>query len=240
MTTSGFLEFGSALDAAALAEKFRQSGHVRIGNFLSPAAAERMHEELRLRQDWKQLINNGNKVFELDRETRETFSADQTARLDAAVYSGAADKFQYRYETIRSPDEAEERETSSDVLAQFATWMSRGKARNLFREIIASPAIQFADCQATCYSSGDFLTGHDDAVAGKNRFAAYVLSLNPVWRIEWGGLLLMHRNSQSVEGFSPAFNTLDIFSVGTMHSVSEVSKAAPCSRLSITGWLRGR
>jgi SM-20-related protein len=98
----------------------------------------------------------------------------------------------------------------------------------------------FTDGFATAYGPGDFLTGHDDDVAGKNRLAAYVYGLTKGWRIEWGGLLLFHGpNERTVEGLAPRFNTLDLFSVPRQHSVTLVTPAAPHRRYTVTGWLRG-
>ena len=51
------------------------------------------------------------------------------------------------------------------------------------------PDIEFADAQATCYTSGDFLNKHDDSAPGKNRLAGYVLNLTPAWNPNWGGAL---------------------------------------------------
>ncbi len=111
--------------------------------------------------------------------------------------------------------------------------------RDVLRIITGEPAIRFADLQATAYSPGDFLTGHDDRFAGKNRLAAYVLGLTPVWRIEWGGLLVMHGEDPSASrAYPPLMNILTLFDVPQMHSVSEVSRAAAYRRYSVTGWLR--
>jgi Rps23 Pro-64 3,4-dihydroxylase Tpa1-like proline 4-hydroxylase len=68
-----------------------------------------------------------------------------------------------------------------------------------------------------------------------------VFGLTPQWRIEWGGLLLFHGADGQVErGFVPRFNSLALFAVPQLHSVSMVTRAAPYRRYSITGWLRSR
>ena len=95
--------------------------------------------------------------------------------------------------------------------------------------------IAFADAQATAYAPGDFLTAHDDNVAGKARRAAYVLGLTPGWRTDWGGLLLFHRDSTA---WVPRFNTLNLFGVPQPHSVSQVASFAGNRRYAVTGWLR--
>ena len=230
-----------ALDRAALKAAFERERRVQIQDFLDPDSAATLHAELRGREDWRQVVNSGGKVFDLDRATRAAMPAEQVQALDDAVFAGARQGFQHRYEAIRIPDEAEARAASRDLLAAFAAWLSRGEARDLLREVTGFDAIDFADAQATAYGPGDFLTAHDDDVAGKQRRAAYVFGLTPQWRIEWGGLLLFHGPDGHVErGLMPRFNALSIFAVPQLHSVSMVTRAAANRRYSITGWLRSR
>lgn len=185
------------------------------------------------------MFNCGDQIFELDREAQQRLSDEQRGKLDQTVYGRARREFQFRYETVRVPDEAALREASDDPLVHFASWLSTGAARDLLRAITGHDGIRFADAQATAYSPGDFLTAHDDDVAGKNRLAAYVLGLNPDWRTEWGGLFLMHgREGATAEALVPGFNRLNLFSVPRLHSVSEVTRSAAHRRYSITGWLR--
>jgi Rps23 Pro-64 3,4-dihydroxylase Tpa1-like proline 4-hydroxylase len=107
------------------------------------------------------------------------------------------------------------------------------------RQFIGVEAVEFADCQATRYSEGCFLTTHDDEVVGKNRYAAYVLGLTQDWQADWGGLLTFPAGeTQAGEYFLPGFNSLSIFSVPQPHFVGMVNPMAQRARLSITGWLR--
>lgn len=230
------LKLNPQLDPTRLAQDFACNGRVQVQDFLDQKSAETLHLCLRERSDWVQVLNANGKVFELSRDTRQQMSDVARADLDTAVYAQARSGFQYRYEAIRVPDNAQDRAASADPLAGFAQWMSTGAVRDLLRTIVGAPGMAFADAQATAYSPGDFLTAHDDAVEGKNRHAAYVLGLTPVWRMEWGGLLLFHK--PELAGFVPAFNTLNLFRVPQMHSVSEVTRAAAYRRYSITGWLR--
>jgi Rps23 Pro-64 3,4-dihydroxylase Tpa1-like proline 4-hydroxylase len=228
-----------ALDATALARRFARDGRVRIADLLSRETAEALHAGLRGRGDWRHVVNSGAKVIELSRAARADMTEAQRRQLDDAVYAAARTGFQFRYETLRVPDGDAERRQGDDPLFAFADWFSQGAARDLLRRITATPQIDFADAQATAFAPGDFLTGHDDVVDGRKRHAAYVLGLNPIWRPEWGGLLLFH-DADGLVGQAPAFNTLDVFRVGQLHSVSEVTRAAAYRRYSITGWLRSR
>ncbi|WP_294293326.1 2OG-Fe(II) oxygenase family protein [uncultured Sphingomonas sp.] len=228
------------LDANALAAQFVRHGRLQIPNFLDMPSATQLHALLSDREDWVQVVNSGDRVFEASRSSRATMTDQQRDALDAAVYAGARRGFQFRYEAIRVPDGRDERRCSADPLAALATFLSEGLARDLLRTVTGVEAIDFADAQATAFGAGDFLTAHDDAVAGKRRHAAYVLGLTPQWRTEWGGLLLFHDDHVISQGFVPSFNTLNLFSVPQRHSVSEVTRAASDRRYSVTGWLRSR
>lgn len=228
-----------ALDPAPWRELFARERRVSIPDILAPEVAEWLHAALRARSDWRQVMNSGDKVIELDRQAQSSLSPEQRQALDTACYAGARYGFQYRFETIRVPDADAERAASDDPLAAFARWWSGAEPLAFLREVTGQDAIAFADAQGTAYAPGDFLTGHDDAVEGKGRLAAYVLGLTPQWRLEWGGLLLFHAGQgMRADAWLPGFNRLAVFGVPQAHSVSEVSRAAAFRRYSITGWLR--
>ncbi|MCC2977360.1 2OG-Fe(II) oxygenase [Sphingomonas sp. PL-96] len=232
------LQLNPALDWDALAREFAATGRIRIHGFLADPLPTRLHAVLRDREDWRQLINSGDKIFELDRATRTGMSAEQAAALEAAVQAGARTGFQYRYETLRLTDGDGGGTAGDAALSAFPRWLSSGAARECLRRLTGIPAIDFADGQATAYAPGDFLTGHTDEVPGKQRHAAYVYGLTPQWRTEWGGLLLFHDEDGTVRGLTPGFNTLDVFAVPQLHSVSRVGPEAAYRRYAITGWLR--
>lgn len=227
-----------ALDAAAIAERFARERRVQVRDFLAEGA-EALHAELRGRGDWTQVVNSGDRNFDLDRPARARMTPDQLRALDEAVYAGARHGFQYRYESVRVPDAAAERAERSDLLSRFAAFLSEGEALDFLRAVTGRTDGGFVDAQATAYSPGDFLTAHHDEVKGKNRIAAYVFGLTPQWRPEWGGLLLFHGPDWDVEtGLVPRFNCLNLFAVPQAHSVSEVTRSAANRRYSVTGWLR--
>lgn len=228
-------------DVQALAKAFRRQGWVQVHNFLGGESAQELHRNLRGRGDWKQVLTVADGAVELDRPTRAAMMPEQQRALDDAVYAVARKGFQFRFESVRVPDSTEERAALADPVAAFAEWLSQGEARDFVRTVTSAVKIDFADAQATAYSPGDFLTGHDDDIAEKQRRAAYVFGLTPVWRLEWGGLLMFHGDDGNVShGLTPQFNTLNLFAVPMMHSVSEVTRAAAYRRYAITGWLRAR
>ena len=227
------------LNAESLASQYRNRGRLHIPQFLHRDDADCLYRSLREANDWKLVINQGEKLFEADRSAQASLSPEQRKRLDQAIYRSARHNFQFQYETIRVPDGKRERNEEESALNHFARFMCSAPLISFMKFVTGDKDIGYADAQATAYGAGHFLTGHDDAVQGKNRRAAYVFNLTPVWRIEWGGLLLFHGSDGHVEqGFSPTFNALNIFSVPQPHSVSSVAPFAADRRYSVTGWLR--
>lgn len=234
------LSLNPQLDAEELGRLFRETRRLHIPDFLVAADAERLYRHLKEREDWRLVINQGDKLFELDRAAQAALTAPKAAQLDTAIYKAAREGFQFRFETIRVPDAEHERTAAATLLAEFASFLSSGPARDFLRAVTGKEAILFADAQATAYGPHHFLTAHDDDVAGKDRLAAYVFNLTPRWRADWGGLLMFHRADGHVEeAFTPRFNALNLFEVPQPHSVSYVAPYVPSRRYAVTGWLRG-
>ena len=143
-----------AIDRPLLAARLAAEGRVQIGDLLDDESAALLFDDLRARTDWKQVVNSGDKVFDLDRKTRAEMTPAQADALDQAVFAGARSGFQHRYEAIRVPDGAAERRRSNDLLARFAAWLSSGEALDLLRQVTDKPAIDFADAQATALGPG--------------------------------------------------------------------------------------
>lgn len=226
-------------DVAALKRRYRQDGRVRVEALLEEKGAQALHRFLDHHDEWWQLINTPEGLIEMSRSACAKMSRKERTALDAKVYDGAMRGFQYRYDGLRVPDLAQLVDAHSDPLVKFARLMASTPMLDFLRAVTGCDEVSFTDGHATSYSAGDFLTGHDDNVAGKRRLAAYVFGLTQVWKPEWGGLLLFHGEDEAtVSGLTPRFNTLDLFAVPQRHSVSVVTPSAPVRRYAVTGWLR--
>jgi Rps23 Pro-64 3,4-dihydroxylase Tpa1-like proline 4-hydroxylase len=228
-----------ALDSARLAAEYAGRKRIQIGDFLDPASARQLADHLATTGDWRHAIKAGTQVFEASPAQMAAMDDAQKKVLDEAIFREAADGFRFRYDTIRVPDAAAERQRMATPVSAFAEFMTSPPVLDFFGRVTECDGLKFVDAQATRYRAGDFLTRHDDVVEGKNRSHAYVLGLTEEWRPEWGGLLLFNgRDGDIVEAMTPAFNTLYLFAVSQPHSVSYVAPYAARDRLSITGWLR--
>ena len=224
-------------DVSALAAEYRAHRRLRIHDLLAEDGLADFWHYLADRDDWWHLINTPDGVIELDPVAREEMPAERRAALEEIVNQGARTGFQYRYEGLRVPACAAD--GADNPLAAFSRLMASEEMIAFLCAVTGFSGLAFTDGHATAYGPGDFLTGHDDDVAGKDRIAAYVFGMTPRWRPEWGGLLLFHgADEASVTGHVPRFNTLDLFAVPQRHSVSVVTPAATHRRFAVTGWLR--
>ena len=229
----------SSLDVRAAGEAFRKTGRAQIINFLAGDSAESLRDELRDTHGWRHVINGKDQVFEAASDDYDKLPTATRDALRRAMEAQAAVGFQFSYDTIRLTDDPLVRSASTSVLARFGEFMGDSATLAKLQEICGGAEFNFADAQATRYRAGDFLTRHDDCVAGKHRVAAYVLGLVENWRAEWGGLLtFVDLDGQVVDTLVPSFNTLCLFNIGQPHFVSPVASYALGSRLAVTGWLR--
>ncbi len=230
------LDINPDLDVPALARAYRNHGHVRVERVLGSGAKE-LFAWFQHCTDWIQLISSDHGAMEIDYADWIDMPAARRRAIERTMHDRATDGFQYSYAAMRVPDQ-DERNPQRDPLTIFAEFMESAETQTLLEAITGTRSPAFNDGQATAYGTGDFLTGHDDNVAGRRRTTACVFGLTPQWRLEWGGLLLFHDlGSRDVHGMVPQFNTLDLFAVPRYHSVSQVSPAAPRRRYAITGWL---
>jgi Rps23 Pro-64 3,4-dihydroxylase Tpa1-like proline 4-hydroxylase len=239
MAAAGIFRINPDLDERSAAARFAASGRVHIPDFLVREDAERLFDFVRGSAEWRLVVNQGEKLFELDRSAQVALTPEAHTALARAAHEAARYNFQFLYEAVRVPDDERERERCGNALARFASFLSSADVVPLLRRVTGAHEIEFADAQATAYGPGHFLTAHDDDVAGKRRHAAYVFNLTPVWRVDWGGLLLFHGPDGHVpQAYVPSFNALNLFAVPQPHSVSLVAPFAANRRYSVTGWLR--
>lgn len=232
-------QLNSNLDLHAIEQEYAANGRVRINDLLNEEAVDDLYHYLNDRTDWWHMMTTDVGLIELSRPERARMSKKRLAALDREGHALAQLGFQYRYEGLRVPDPSNTADAAIDLLADFARLMSSNPMLQMLRTVTGATELVFTDGHATAFGPGDFLTGHDDDVPGKDRLAAYVFGLTPQWRPEWGGLLLFHGTRDATAfALEPRFNTLDLFAVPQRHSVSMVTPAARDRRYAVTGWLR--
>jgi Rps23 Pro-64 3,4-dihydroxylase Tpa1-like proline 4-hydroxylase len=227
------------LDVGMLAERFAASGRLQIAEFLVPESVSRLRSHLEQSKAWRHLLNSRDRSYEFASADWDALPEVERKQVLSAIDESAAYDFQYQYDTIRVDERAQQQAKPNNPLEEFAQFLSSSAVLQVLMRITGSNDLVFADCQATRYRPGDFLTPHNDHLDGMQRKFAYVLSLTPDWLPRWGGLLSFVDQTADVEAtITPRFNALSLFAVGQSHYVSQVATYAPIDRISVTGWLR--
>ncbi len=226
------------LDLGLVGSVLRRTRRVHIPQILAPAVARRLHRALSAETAWSISTNEGDRNFTVPMAAFEKMAPDMRQGFDQRVHANAARGFQYLYKNYPIYDEhAAGRLTG--YLARFYAFLNSPAFLEFARAVTGRQAITHVDAQATLYERGHFLTQHDDRDDSKRRVAAYVLNLTPEWKADWGGILqFIDADGHVAEGYTPAFNALNLLLVPQPHAVSCVAPFAPTGRYSITGWLR--
>lgn len=210
-----------------------------IPDALDAGTARQVGEALEEPGLWSLVFNDRDRTLDLDQTMAEAMQPHLRVALARRLSHYPPEAFQFAYDSFRISDLVDAGKPCPAVLARFYRFLNSPAMLDVWRTLTGDPAINYLDLQATRYRPGHFLTSHDDAVPGKHRRFAFVFSLTPVWRPDWGGLLLFTDHAGNIaEGFTPGWNTLNILQVGQDHSVSMVTPAAMSPRFSLTGWMR--
>ncbi|MEH6594804.1 MAG: 2OG-Fe(II) oxygenase family protein [Colwellia polaris] len=216
-----------------LKNEFSENDIVRVFNFLEQTGLN----ELKISLETKVNFDN---AFHLNGQNRQASDAEIKAlpvttqnQLYQDIHRLAASGAGFLYG--RHKIEQGSIEQLSDFLAQ----LNSESTLKIIKEITSITDLTHADGQATRYRRGDFLTRHIDNIPGETRRIAYVLGFTEGWHPDWGGLLqFFEKDGTPTRSWSPAFNSLTLFNVDKVHSVTSVAQFAAKNRYSITGWFR--
>jgi Rps23 Pro-64 3,4-dihydroxylase Tpa1-like proline 4-hydroxylase len=218
-----------------LQQKYSDNQYVRINNFLSPQSIELLVQAVTQRINFKNAFFLGGKNREASDKDIACLGAEQRKALYSEIYQAAAKGSGFLY----GRNKIELSESALPETRAVLELMNSEHVLTMIKKITGSAAINYADGQVTRFRVGDFLTRHIDSVPGETRQFAYVLNLNQNWHPDWGGLLQFFEKSGTPQNaLSPVFNSLTLFDVNKVHSVTSIAPFAPTDRLSITGWFR--
>lgn len=227
------------LDYAALAEQFGADQRLRVADLLAPAAARNLLDSLpTVPFEYTFHVNGQNHVA--SKPDMLALTAEQRQKLQSDMHAAAADGIGFFYASYMLTQSR--RDVASGALLRvhelldflnsedMLAFVSRVSGRNDLRS---------ADGQVTAYTPGHYLTRHRDRIDGEERRLAYVLGLTEEWHPDWGGLLQFFDDDGTPrDAWAPRFNSLALFDVRHVHSVTYVTPYARKPRLSVTGWFR--
>ena len=237
------LDLARGLDPAKLRPAFERFGRLHLPGIFAVKDAQAIHAAL-VAAPYHRSLTAAGKSYDIALETLAAMPPERRAELEAAILEGGKAGFQYQFDAWRLSDLMEADQRTGGALAPLEgvyDLLNSEAFLSFVRTLTGDARPAYTDAQATRYRPGDFLTAHDDDIAGKHRLYAYVLNFTPAWRPDWGGLLAFHDADGHVsEAYSPTFNALNIFRVPQQHAVTQVASFAGAERFSITGWIRER
>ncbi|HEX6783954.1 MAG TPA: 2OG-Fe(II) oxygenase family protein [Sphingomicrobium sp.] len=227
-----------ALNADALAADYRKKLRLQIHDFLAQGSSEEVHADLH-QLPWAMAFNDGDKVVQLSAEHLAQLGQTEAAQIMTGIRERARTQYQFIYSFFPILNAYFSPDAPRFAVFDFYEFINSEPVLDFIRKVTGLHDIKWADAQATWYKPGHFLKAHTDEHSGEGRRAAYVMNLSPVWDKDWGGFLQFFDKEGNVEeAFKPTFNTLNIFTIPQLHSVSMVSTYVNAERLAVTGWFR--
>ncbi|NVJ99691.1 MAG: 2OG-Fe(II) oxygenase [Alphaproteobacteria bacterium] len=226
-------------DPAELGKTLREKGRLQIRNFFPDDVAESLYELIAQNQTWFVAYNIGNEYFEVPVEDLIKLDPQQRQQFLNPIMTGAQKGFQYFFQQYYMTEAIENGREQGHPLHQMHDYVNSDDFLGFMRTLTGADDINRSDSFASRYLQGNFLTLHDDTHANETRVAAYTISMTKNWNPDWGGNTVFYDDEGNiVEGYKPAFNTLNIFMIPQKHAVQHVAPFAAAPRLSYLGWLK--
>lgn len=221
----------NSIDVAFAKEQYARGDRIRINNFMANESAQQLkvmldtipfYHQACVYDGQAQLIAP-NKFTELNTQSRQEFIKK--------IYAQAADGTGFWYGRYQ-PEGA-----GLVIYEKIKSWLESPDVIEFVRAVTGQNNLTHTTTQITCFKPGDFLTRHNDITHNENRKIAFVLNLPKHWHPDWGGLLQFFTpQGQSLESWSPEFNSFGLFDVSHPHSVTSVSQFSPEKRVTVSGW----
>ncbi|UHQ54732.1 2OG-Fe(II) oxygenase family protein [Microbulbifer sp. YPW16] len=228
-------QLNTNLDTGHWAAEYRHDLRCRVKDLLAPPAAADIAQSLTHHARFRQAHIANGEYREISREEFSALPPAARQQLVREVYDMASRGvgFWYGRHGLDS--------NTAAPLDKLVSWLNSEPLLEQVREITGIQELASTSAQATSFSPGDFLTRHRDDVTSEGRRVAFVLNLTEHWHPDWGGLLQFFEDSGATrEAWSPEFNSLCLFDVKHVHSVTTVAPFAPRVRLAISGWFHDR
>ena len=220
-------------NVAELTDEFNESGIVRVFDFLQQDSVNQLKTCMETNVEFGNAFYlNGENKLATDEDIKKLPIATQQ-KLFKDIHQLASNGAGFLYGRHKIE------QNSPKELNSMLELINTNGVLEIIRSITSVSSLTHADGQATRYRRGDFLTRHIDNIPGETRRIAYVLGTTDDWHPDWGGLLqFFQKDGTPTTSWSPTINSLTLFDVNKVHSVTYVTPFAAKNRYSITGWFR--
>ena len=229
------------LDLNDLAAEFDRDDRIRIADVFETETAERIasHCEQHVPYEYIYHIDGRNQVSTADE--MKAMDRNQQAVMQSKVMAGAAEGIGFLYCGYMMGRAQQSDDENISYLHSVFHYLNSDEMLSFVSGISGRDDLKSADGQFTRYTPGQFLTRHQDDVSNEDRRLAYVFSFCRDWHPDWGGLLQFYEpDGTPRDAWTPGFNTLSLFDIRHIHSVTYVTPYAKNPRLSLAGWFRAK
>lgn len=236
-------EISPAIDRAALAKRFAETGRVQVRDVLTQETAREVLHVLTKGTPWGMATGAGDanrQSFRMEEVQTQQGQQRVNAAAMEAQQNSARGEYGFRFAHYPILTAIQEGWDPGGVHQILLEHINAPDFLDLAREITGIDGLIKADGQATLFAPNHYLGRHIDSHVAEGWEVAYVLNFAPPdWHPDWGGyLMFLDDDGDIIEGFRPRFNALNLFKVPQSHLVSYVPPFAPMGRIAVTGWLR--
>ncbi|MDA1372174.1 MAG: 2OG-Fe(II) oxygenase [Proteobacteria bacterium] len=225
------------LDITALAEEYRQDDRIRISNIFTQGVAERVRECCLSQVPFDFIFHEDGQNRVVSAGEMSTYDTAQQKALETKIMRAASKGIGFLYCGYMLNRPQQPQNESLAFLHDMFAFLKKDETLSVFRQITGQQELTNVDAQYTRYTKGHFLTRHSDKITSEQRRIAFVFGFSTQWHPDWGGLLQFYENDGTPrDAWMPEFNTLSLFDVRHIHSVSYLTPFAEGQRLSLTGW----
>ena len=229
------IRFSSDIDFTQYQQDFQHDARTRITSVFDQELAKQLNTHLSKEVSYINAFTQNGQAGTASNDEMRSWSREKQQSFAQALYSDAAKGVGFYY----GRHKVEKDSQSTSLLQQVFTWLNEPATLAQIKMITGANDIVCASAQATRYIGGHYLTRHNDLHPLEQRRIAYVLNFTEGWHPDWGGNLQFYQQDGRLkDAWAPQFNSMTMFDVNHVHSVTYVAPFALKPRVAITGWFR--
>lgn len=225
------IEINPILNTEEFTQAYRKDNRVMIDAIFQPHSAMQTQEILMTNDAFDYAYVKHGKPAILTTAESAQMTPQQQHQMRKEILEQASQGVGYLYGRQTIGVQSDER------FLAVKHWLSDKATLDMVIAITGHQDISKVSVQATKYMHGHFLTRHNDIHPSEKRRVSFELNFSHDWHPDWGGLLQFYETSgKPRDTWAPVFNTLALYDVQHIQSVTYLAPLARYPRVAISGW----